>query len=103
MCADVSNALLRLVVEGGAHDGQFAKWSQLLGSLPAPLFLFLAGVSVALTTEKLREKGMARELIAKQTILRGGEIFVLGLLLRVQEYALGYDGCRGRTYYAWTF
>jgi uncharacterized membrane protein len=72
------------------HDGQFAKWSQLLGSLPAPLFLFLAGVSAALTTEKLREKGMARELIAKQTILRGGEIFVLGLLLRVQEYALGY-------------
>ena len=72
------------------HEGQFAKWSQLLGTLPAPLFLFLAGVSVALMTEKLREKGTERGLIAKQTILRGGEIFVLGLLLRVQEYALGY-------------
>jgi uncharacterized membrane protein len=72
------------------HEGQFAKWSQLLGTLPAPLFLFLAGVSVALTTEKLREKGTARDLIAKQTIMRGGEIFALGLLLRVQEYALGY-------------
>lgn len=72
------------------HDTQFAKWSRLFGSLPAPLFLFLAGVSVALTTEKLREKGMASQAIAKQTILRGGEVFVLGLLFRVQEYALGY-------------
>jgi uncharacterized membrane protein len=72
------------------HEGQFAKWSQLLGTLPAPLFLFLAGVSVALTTEKSREKGIERGLIAKQTILRGGEIFLLGLLLRLQEYALGY-------------
>lgn len=71
-------------------ETQFAKWSQLFGALPAPLFLFLAGVSVALTTEKLREKGMVSEAIAKQTILRGGEIFGLGLLFRVQEYALGY-------------
>ncbi len=45
---------------------------------------------MALTTEKLREKGMARNAIARQTILRGSEIFVLGLLFRVQEYALGY-------------
>src|SRR5664279_95265 len=72
------------------QDTQFAKWSRLLGSLPAPLFLFLAGVSVALTTQKLREKGMARNEVARQTILRGGEIFGLGILFRIQEYALGY-------------
>ena len=34
-------------------------WSQLGGTLPAPLFLFLAGVSFALVTERLREKGGA--------------------------------------------
>ncbi len=72
------------------QDTQFAKWSRLLGSLPAPLFLFLAGVSVALTTQKLREKGMTRNEVARQTILRGGEIFGLGILFRIQEYALGY-------------
>jgi uncharacterized membrane protein len=65
-------------------------WSQLGGTLPAPLFIFLAGVSFALMTEKLREKGIARNAIAKQTVLRGAEIFGLGLLFRVQEFALGY-------------
>jgi uncharacterized membrane protein len=65
-------------------------WSQLGGTLPAPLFIFLAGVSFALVTERLREKGVERNVIAKQTILRGAEIFGMGLLFRVQEYALGY-------------
>ena len=69
---------------------RFVRWSQLLGTLPAPLFLFLAGVSVALTTQKLREKGMTRANVAKQTMLRGSEIFGLGLLFRIQEYALGH-------------
>ena len=65
-------------------------WSKLGGTLPAPLFIFLAGVSFALVTEKLREKGIARNVIAKQTILRGAEIFGMGLLFRVQEFALGF-------------
>lgn len=68
----------------------FYKWSQLGGTLPAPLFIFLAGISVALVTERLREKGIARNLIARQTILRGAEIFGMGILFRIQEYALGY-------------
>jgi len=66
-------------------------WSQLGGTLPAPLFIFLAGVSFALVTERLREKGVARNAIAKQTIRRGAEIFGMGLLFRVQEFALGYS------------
>ncbi len=65
-------------------------WSRLGGTLPAPLFIFLAGVSFALVTEKLREKGIERGAIAKQTILRGAEIFGMGLLFRVKEYALGF-------------
>jgi uncharacterized membrane protein len=65
-------------------------WSQLGGTLPAPLFVFLAGVSFALVTERLREKGIERNAVAKQTILRGREVFGMGLLFRVQEFALGY-------------
>ncbi len=65
-------------------------WSQLGGTLPAPLFVFLAGVSFALVTERLREKGLERNAIAKQTISRGAEIFGMGLLFRVQEFVLGY-------------
>jgi uncharacterized membrane protein len=65
-------------------------WSRLLGTLPAPIFIFLSGVSFALVTERLRQKGIGRDAIARQTILRGAEIFGLGLLFRAQEYLLGY-------------
>ncbi len=70
------------------RSGLYA-WSQLGGTLPAPLFIFLAGISFALVTEKLRDRGTDRGAIAKQTILRGAEIFGLGILFRIQEYVLG--------------
>jgi uncharacterized membrane protein len=69
---------------------QLYGWSQLGGTLPAPLFVFLAGVSFALVTEKLRQKGIDRHRIARQTILRGAEIFAFGVLFRIQEFILGY-------------
>jgi uncharacterized membrane protein len=69
---------------------RFYRFSQILGTVPAPAFLFLAGVSAAFVTEKMREKGIGRDEIAKRSIRRGAEIFALGLLFRAQEYALGY-------------
>jgi uncharacterized membrane protein len=74
---------------GAARDTKFLQLSQLGGTLPAPLFLFLAGVSFALVTDKLRQKNLSSDEIAKTTILRGAEIFGLGLLFRVQEFILG--------------
>src|SRR5882724_6101096 len=65
------------------------RYSQMGGILPAPLFIFLAGVAVALVTEKLRGKGVERGAIAKQVIWRGTEVFGLGILFRVQEFVLG--------------
>src|ERR1043166_3125327 len=73
-----------------ARKTTFFAWSQLGGTLPAPLFIFLAGISVALVTEKLREKGVQRREIAQQTVFRGAEVFAAGLLFRVQEFTLGY-------------
>jgi len=73
-----------------ARKSSLYSWSQLGGTLPAPLFLFLSGVSFALVTERLRDKGAVPREIAKTTIRRGAEIFALGLLFRVQEYALGF-------------
>ncbi len=73
-----------------ARKSALYAWSQLGGTLPAPLFIFLAGISFALVTQKLLEKGATRGAIAKTTILRGAEIFGLGLLFRVQEFILGY-------------
>jgi len=63
-------------------------WSQLGGTFPAPLFLFLAGVSLALIVNKSLAKELSAGQIAKTTIRRGAEIFALGLLFRVQEYLI---------------
>src|SRR5580693_8141570 len=74
---------------GAARDTKFLQLSQLGCTLPAPLFLFLAGVTFALVTDKLRQKNLSSNEVANTTILRGAEIFGLGLLFRVQEFVLG--------------
>ncbi len=74
---------------GAARKSTFFGWSQLGGTLPAPLFLFLAGISFALVTDRMRRKGISANQIAATTIRRGAEIFALGLLFRVQEFVLG--------------
>jgi uncharacterized membrane protein len=73
-----------------ARKSSFFMWSQLGGTLPAPLFLFLAGVSFALVTDKLRQKGVQPNAIARTTIRRGAEILGLGFLFRLQEYVIAW-------------
>jgi uncharacterized membrane protein len=75
---------------GSARKSTFFMWSQLGGTLPAPLFLFLAGISFALVTDKLRQKGLPTAQIAKTTIRRGAEILAFGLLFRVQEFLIAW-------------
>ena len=77
-------------LSGTARQSRFFMYSQLGGTFPAPLFLFLAGISFALTTEKLRRKNLPPAQIARTTIRRGAEIFGFGLLFRVQEYVLAW-------------
>jgi len=73
-----------------ARQSRFFMYSQLGGTFPAPLFLFLAGVSFALVTEKLWQKDLPPSQIARTTIVRGAEIFGFGLLFRVQEFAVSW-------------
>jgi uncharacterized membrane protein len=73
-----------------ARQSRFFMYSQLGGTFPAPLFLFLAGISFALVTEKLWQKDVAAGQIARTTILRGAEIFTYGLLFRLQEYIISW-------------
>jgi len=75
---------------GAARQSRFFMYSQLGGTFPAPLFLFLAGVSFALVTEKLWRKNLPPGEIARTTIRRGAEIFAFGLLFRVQEYVVAW-------------
>jgi uncharacterized membrane protein len=75
---------------GAARQSRFFMYSQLGGTFPAPLFLFLAGISFALVTQKLRQKEISPSQIARSTIRRGAEIFGFGLLFRLQEYVIAW-------------
>jgi len=75
---------------GPARQSRFFMYSQLGGTFPAPLFLFLAGISFALITDKLLQKNLFPGQIARTTIRRGAEIFGFGLLLRLQEYVIAW-------------
>jgi uncharacterized membrane protein len=75
---------------GSARQSRFFMYSQLGGTFPAPLFLFVAGISFALVTERLRQKNLPPGQIARTTILRGAEILGLGLLFRVQEFVVSW-------------
>jgi uncharacterized membrane protein len=75
---------------GDARNTSFLKGSQLLGTLPAPLFLFLAGVSFALVTDKLIRKNLSPAEITRIMARRGAEIFAFGLLFRLQEYLIAW-------------
>ena len=73
-----------------ARQSRFFMYSQLGGTFPAPLFLFLAGISFALVTEKLRQTNFPPSQIARSTIRRGAEIFAFGLLFRLQEFLVAW-------------
>src|SRR6202022_4534222 len=73
-----------------ARQTRFFMWSQMGGMLPAPIFIFVAGIFRSLVIVGLGDNGSDRNSIAKQTILRGAQIFGLGLLFRVQEFVIGY-------------
>src|ERR1700686_3427523 len=75
---------------GDARNTRFLKSSQLLGTLPAPLFLFLAGISFALVTDKLIRKNLGPAEITRTMLRRGAEIFAFGLLFRLQEYLIAW-------------
>ncbi len=68
-------------------------WAMVLGGFGAPMFLFLAGVSLVLSAEsKFRKTGeFARAWRAVQT--RGWQVFGLAFLFRLQSYILtaGYS------------
>jgi uncharacterized membrane protein len=75
---------------GSARQSRFFMYSQLGGTFPAPLFLFLAGISFALVTGKLRRNDLPPNRIARSTIRRGAEIFGFGLLFRLQEFLVSW-------------
>jgi uncharacterized membrane protein len=75
---------------GNARDTGFLTGSQLLGTLPAPMFLFLTGVSFALVTDKLIRKNLIPSEITWRMARRGAEILAFGYLFRLQEFLIAW-------------
>src|ERR1700753_3609561 len=77
-----------------ARKGLFYRYSQLVSTMAAPLFLLCCGVSFALVTERMWEKRVGANEIFRTALRRASEVFGIGVLLRVQEYVLGYPTTR---------
>ena len=63
-----------------------------LGGFAAPLFLWLAGVSVALSAASVRRREGSRAAAVDAVCRRGLEIFVLAFLFRLQSYVVTPGG-----------
>jgi uncharacterized membrane protein len=70
------------------------KWAIVVGGFGAPIFLFLAGVALALAAGSRVEKGLSDADVAAQARRRGWEIFGLAFLFRLQSAVLGAGGVR---------
>jgi hypothetical protein len=75
---------------GDARNTSFLKGSQRLGTLPAPLFLFLAGISFALVTDKLIRKNLGPAEVTRTMVSHGAKILAFGFLFRLQEFLIAW-------------
>jgi len=71
------------------RDGDPFWYCMLVGGFAAPLFLFMAGASVSLASGSRLRRGQGSWQAAKAMIRRGGFVWVLAILFRVQAWLLG--------------
>ncbi len=72
------------------RSSTFLMYSQALGTFPAPLFLFLAGFSLALGMDRMTERGASGAKIAAAFARRGLEVFGLAVLFRLQQFVMSW-------------
>jgi uncharacterized membrane protein len=77
-----------------AADRQSAafSWTLVLGGFAAPLFLWLAGLAVALSVARLAETRDSRAAAVRTICKRGLEIFILAFLFRLQAFIVSPGG-----------
>jgi len=67
------------------HDSGWWDLSQFLGGLAAPLFLFTAGISIALVFDRLAGKGASSIDLVKRTVRRSAWILLLAYAFRIEQ------------------
>lgn len=77
-----------------ARDSGVYRWSMIVAGFGAPLFLFLAGLSVALSAaSRTRRLGDAAA-ATRSVVRRGFEIFLLAFLFRLQAVLVSWGAWR---------
>lgn len=61
-------------------------YGTVLGGFAAPLFLWLAGLGVAMSMARAVERGASRRQALEAAVARGCEIFILAFLFRLQAF-----------------
>ncbi len=94
---DVARGLaVVLMLQTHAHDAwlrpelrqtEFFRWSQLVGGLPGAFFLFLMGVSVALSSEASRDRGAQGAVLIRRTLSRAALLLLVAFLFRLGLFA----------------
>ena len=64
--------------------------SQFLGGLPAPVFLFLVGTSLALVLDRMRAKGASVGRLAMRVVRRSAWILLLAYAFRIEQFLMWY-------------
>jgi uncharacterized membrane protein len=64
--------------------------SQFLGGFPAPIFLFLVGVSLALVLDRMRAKGASSRDLIMKILRRGSWILALAYVFRLEQFLIWY-------------
>ena len=72
------------------RDSWLFGWSMILGGLGAPLFLFLAGLSVSLSAGSKVRRHNDRRAAARAVMRRGLELFGLAFLFRLQALIVSW-------------
>jgi uncharacterized membrane protein len=68
--------------------GEWFGDASILGGFAAPMFLWLAGVGVAMSAARTYERTGSRSVTAESIARRGLEIFILAFLFRLQAFIL---------------
>jgi uncharacterized membrane protein len=82
------------VLEGWLRpEDRSSEWfwlSQFLGGLPAPIFLFLVGTSLALVLDRMRARGATAGQLVRRVLRRSAWIFVLAYAFRIEQFLMWY-------------
>jgi len=70
------------------------RWAIVLGGFGAPIFLFLAGVAMALAANARTRRGMSEADVGRRAMRRAWQVFAFAFLFRLQSLLISGGGLR---------